>query len=205
MDYSKHSVDELFECLNSIDKEAYPENYNSLVSEIESRESEIQDLQTKRAQEFSLSTESRRKLLSWLQIATAVSFLISLTFVAVNFAEPTLLALSAAFAILNGVAGYRLLKGKRFGFELSYVNQILQVVMIQSSFLIYSYTGLGTFIVGIGDGLFFNFSLLDTSFKFYSGSNLSDFKIGVDLVAIFFLYVLHSCKELGLDKDEGIK
>ena len=199
MDYSKYSVNELMDCLNNIDKDAHPENYKKLVLEVENRKPEIEVAKKQDQEEFTFSTENRVKLLSWLQIATCVGFTIAFADVLIGSMELLDLIVYGVIAVFNGVAGYKLLKRSRYGYELSYLNQILQILTINTGTLFFTYTGLGSFLIGIEGELFFRANILSTDFRFYTGENLGQLGFGVDLVAIFFLSVLHSCRELGLD------
>jgi hypothetical protein len=199
MDYSKYSVNELLDCLNNIDKDAHPENYKKLVLEVENRKPEIEAAQKQDQEEFTFSTENRVKLLSWLQIATCVGFAIAFANVLFGSMELLDLIVYGVIAVFNGVAGYKLLNRSRYGYELSYLNQTLQILTINTGTLFFTYTGLGSFLIGIEGELFFRANILSTDFRFYTGENLGQFGFGVDLVAIFFLSVLHSCRELGLD------
>jgi hypothetical protein len=199
MDYSKYTTSELLGSLNSIDKNAYPENYAKLVAELEKRKPEIEAMEQRNLEEFAFSTENRLKLLSWLQIATSVGFGIAFISFLINSQEIIDLAVYGTIAIFNGFAGYRLLKRESYGYELSYINQILQVVTINTGFLFFSYTGLGSLLVGIEDGIFFRFNVLSTDFRLIFGDNLGQFGFGIDLLALFFLWVLNSCKVLGIE------
>lgn len=199
MDYSKYTINELIDCVNNIDKDTNPENYKKLITEIDKRKPDIEAFKNKQHEEFSFSTENKIKLLSWLQIATSVGFLIAFINVLLGSMEPTDLIIYSIIASFNGVAGYRLLKRASYGFELSYINQILQIVTFNTGTLFFTYTGLGSFLVGIESStVFFNFSILNADFRLYVGEALGQFTVGVDLVAVFFIFVLNSCKELGL-------
>jgi hypothetical protein len=203
MDYSTYSIDELMDCLNNIDKNSHPENYEKLVLEMEKRKPEIESLQKQEHEEFTFSTENRIKVLSWLQIATAVGFSIAFINVLLGSKEAIDLTIYGIIAIFNGFAGYRLLKRESYGYELSYINQILQILTINTGTLFFTYTGLGGLLIGVGSNydLFFSGSLLNTDFRFITADNItSDITIGIDLLALFFLGVLHSCKELGLNE-----
>lgn len=203
MDYSTYSIDELIDCLNNIDKNANPENYEKLILEMEKRKPEIESFQKQEQEEFTFSTENRIKVLSWLQIATAVGFSIALFNVLLGSKSVIGITVYGIIAIFNGFAGYRLLKRESYGYELSYLNQVIQILTINTGTLFYTYTGLGSFLVGIGSNydLFITGSVLTTDFRFITAENItSDIIIGFDLLALFFLGVLHSCKELGLNK-----
>ena len=199
MDYSNYTINELMDSANNIDKDAHPENYKNLIAELDKRKPDIEAFERKVHEEFSFSTENRIKLLSWLQIATFVGFSIAFINVLLGSMETVDLIVYGIIAFLNGIAGYRLLKRQKYGFELSYINQILQILTINTGTLFFTYTGLGSFLIGIeGSSLFFNFSILNADFRLYTGEALGKFTVGIDLVAIFFLFVLNSCKELGL-------
>jgi hypothetical protein len=187
------------DCLNNIDKEAHPKNHEKLILEVEKRKPELEAFQKQKQEEFTFSTENRVKLLSWLQIATSLGFTIAFVNVLFGSKELVDLIIYGIIAVFNGVAGYKLLKRSRYGYELSYLNQILQILTINTGTLFFTYTGLGSFLIGIEGELFFRANVLNTDFRFYTGENLGQFGFGIDLVAIFFLSVLHSCRELGLD------
>ena len=199
MDYSTYSIDELMDCLNNRDKNTHPENYKKLILEMEKRKPEIETQLKQEHEEFIFSTENRIKVLSWLQIATAIGFSITFINVLLGSKEAIDLTVYGIIAIFNGFAGYRLLNRASYGYELSYINQILQILTINTGTLFFTYTGLGSFLVGIEDSLFFRANLLSTDFRLITGENIGQFGVGIDLIALFFLGVLHSCKELGLN------
>ncbi len=204
MDYSKYSLAELQDANNNIDGEKYPENFqklqneiNSRGDEIDSRKSQIIALEAINTKALIISTNDRIKALAWLQLLTAIGF-IYLFITVFRQSELLLLSIITGVIIFNGSASYLLFKKNNIGLVLSFVNQILQVITINTGTLYYTYAGLGSFLIGIEDGIFFNFSLLSPSFAFYMGENLGKFGIGVDLVAIFFMYVINSCSEFNL-------
>ena len=202
MDYSKYSINELMDSVNNIDKNAHPKNYQKLICEMDKRKPEIEAFEKQEQEEFSFSTENRMKLLSWLQIATSVGFAIAFVNVILGSMEPIDLSVYAIIAIFNGIAGYKLLNRESYGYELSYINQILQILTINTGTLFFTYTGLGGLLIGVGSDydLFFSGSILNTDFRFITADNItSDITIGIDLLALFFLGVLNSCKELGLN------
>ncbi|NMH66097.1 hypothetical protein [Shewanella salipaludis] len=198
VDYSKYTLDELFDVRANIDKEAHPENYKALLIELDNRKEEVEALTEKKQEEFIFSIENRLKILGWLQLATSLGFAIVCIYSAFGTQTIVNVMICSVLAIFNGLAGYRLLTCKRYGFELSYINQIFQIVTINTGSFFFSYSGLGSFIVGIGNGVFVKFSVLSPGFGFFVGENSGQFSVGIDLVAIFFLIVLNSCNELGL-------
>lgn len=195
MDFSKYSIQELNQSLKSIDKEAYPENYRALLLEFEKRRPEIEQLSKEEQEEFSISIDQRLNLLSWLQISTCTGFIIVALFFSSRGGDFIGTAIYLAIAVFNGIAGYMLLKRRELGFEVSYVNQILQLFTFNIGTVFYSYTGLGSLLVGIENGLFFKFSIINPDFRLYFGDDLGSFGFGIDLVALFFILVLNSCRD----------
>ncbi|MCP4986620.1 MAG: hypothetical protein GY928_11365 [Colwellia sp.] len=198
MDYTKYSIDELQDADRHINKEKYPENYQKLQEEIKSRESEIIEIESKDKNELILNTQNRVKLLAWLQLFTALGFIYVLINLISKQTELLLMTITVAVIILNGSASYLLFKKNDIGLGISLINQILQIITINTGTIYYTYSGLGGFYIGIQDKIFFNFSILSPHFAFYTGENLGNFGIGIDFVAIFFMFVVFSCSELRL-------
>ncbi|KGJ93506.1 hypothetical protein [Thalassotalea sp. ND16A] len=195
MDFSKYTLNELFDVSKSIDKEKYPENFEKLQKELALRKPELDNYLLEQTESHKFTVESRIKLLSWLQIATCVGFIYMFIDFFLNDGDVIGLIVYAVIALFNGVSGYLLLKKKTFGMKLSFVNQALQLVSINTGTFVYSYTGLGDLSFGISDGFFMRFSMLSPDFRLFIG-NFSNSWLLIDVVAIFFFSVLISCWEI---------
>ena len=194
MDYSNYSISELKDSLNNIDKVAYPDNYQRLIEEMQSRKGEIEQFEQERSAEYIAKTENRLKILIWLQIANAIAF-VYVGFTDFNSEQKMWVnLLPFGLAFFNGASGYLLLKKTRLGFNLSMINQVLQLAAVNLGFLYFSYSGLGSLMVIFQDGISLKGSLLTPAYAIYWGSDLG-FGIGFDLIALFFLFVLSSCRE----------
>lgn len=193
MDYSSYSIPELQESLSNIDKHAYPDRYQKLLNELEVRKEEVEHHQQNEEDKFHITVHSRLNILAWLQIITCIGFLY--VGVASLFEQVTLLnvAILLAASILNGLAGYLLLKRKKSGFHLSLFNQVAQLLSLNLGFIYYSYSGLGYLAVVLQDGISLKASLFDPSLHLLWGSHLG-FGVGLDLVSLFFVGLLCSCK-----------
>ena len=193
MDYSRYSIQELQESLSSIDKEAYPDNYQKLLSEFESRKDEVEQHRQDKEREFYITVNSRLNILAWLQIITCIGFLYAgISGLLEQFTLFTF-AIFLGTSTLNGAAGFLLLKRVKLGLHLSFFNQIAQLFAFNLGFIYYSYSGLGHLMVVLQDGVALKASILSPSFQFLWGSNLG-FGIGLDLVALFFIYLLNTCR-----------
>ena len=194
MNYSSYSISELKESLETIDKDAYPDNYRNLIEELNSRKDEVQNQEKERTESFIKKSENRLKILTWLQAVTAIAF-IYLGFINFNTEQQAWVnIIPFGIAIFNGLAGYYLFKRERLGFNLSIVNQILQLLTVNLGFVYFSYSGLGSLMVVIQDGIAVKANIFSPSYNILYGSNLG-FGVGVDLLALFFLALLYSSRE----------
>ncbi|MCL1037637.1 hypothetical protein L2750_10795 [Shewanella submarina] len=193
MDYSRYSIQELQESLNSIDEDAYPDRYQKLLAEFEARKEEVEQHREDEEEKFYVTVNSRLNILAWLQIITCLGFIyagVTNLFDQFTFFN---LAIFLGTSVLNGLAGYLLLKRIKLGFHLSFFNQIAQLFAFNLGFIYYSYSGLGYLMVVIQDGIALKASTLSPSFQFLWGSNLG-LGVGLDLVALFFIYLLNTCR-----------
>ena len=194
MNYSSYSISELKESLETIDKDAYPDNYRNLIEELNSRKDEVQNQEKEQTESFIKKSENRLKILTWLQAVTAIAF-IYLGFINFNTEQQAWInIIPFGIAIFNGLAGYYLFKRERLGFNLSIVNQILQLLTVNLGFVYFSYSGLGSLMVVIQDGIAVKANIFSPSYNILYGSDLG-FGVGVDLLALFFLAILYSSRE----------
>jgi len=193
MDYSRYSIQELQESLSSIDKEAYTDRYQKLLAEFESRKEEVEQHQEDEEEKFYVTVNSRLNILAWLQLITCLGFIhAGVTKLHDQFTFFNL-AIFLGTTALNGMAGYLLLKRIKQGLHLSFFNQIAQLLAFNLGFIYYSYSGLGHLMVVIQNGISFKASILSPSFQFLWGSDLG-LGVGLDLVALFFIYLLNTCR-----------
>ena len=194
MNYSSYSISELKESLETIDKDAYPDNYRNLIEELNSRKDEVQNQEKEQTESFIKKSENRLKILTWLQAVTAIAF-IYLGFINFNTEQQAWVnIIPFGIAIFNGLAGYYLFKRERLGFNLSIVNQILQLLTVNLGFVYFSYSGLGSLMVVIQDGIAVKANIFSPSYNILYGSDLG-FGVGVDLLALFFLALLYTSRE----------
>ncbi|QFU06418.1 hypothetical protein FIU82_15620 (plasmid) [Pseudoalteromonas sp. THAF3] len=171
MDYSSYPIPELQESLSNIDKHAYPDRYQKLLNELEVRKEEVEQYQQNEEDKFHITVHSRLNILAWLQVITCIGFLY--VGAASLFEQVTLLnvAILLAASILNGLAGYLLLKRKKSGFHLSLFNQVAQLLSLNLGFIYYSYSGLGYLAVVLQDGISLKASLFDPSLHLLWGES----------------------------------
>ncbi|SEA24762.1 hypothetical protein [Alkalimonas amylolytica] len=193
MDYSRYTIQELHESLSSIDKDAYPDRYQKLINEFESRKEEIEQHRKEEDEKFYVTVNSRLNILAWLQIATCLGFIYVGVVSLLEHFTLFILALFLGISVFNGFAGFLLLKRIKLGFHLSFFNQVAQLFAFNLGFIYYSYSGLGGVMVILQNGIAFKASILNPSFQFFWGNNLG-FGVGLDLVALFFIYLLNTCR-----------
>lgn len=194
MDYSRYTLAELNESLASIDKEAFPENYQKLLAELENRKDEVEHYTAEQEQKQLFRVETRLNILSILQLSTMLGFLYlaysSYSNLGVSFTS----ALVLLIAIFNGVAGWLLHKRRKLGFRLSFINQAAQLIALNVGFFYYSYSGLGTLMVILQDGIELQAYLLNPSVRVLFGEDLG-LGIGIDLLALAFISLLNTCRD----------
>lgn len=192
MNYSRYSIQELQESLSSIDKHKYPERYQELLKEFSSRKEEVEQYRKHEKEKITVTVNNRLKILAWVQIITCLGFIFAgftsllQQFTLFNF------ALFLGTSTLNGLAGYFLLRRKQLGFQLSYFNQVAQLFWFNFGSIYYAYSGLIYLVIVIQNGIDIKASLLSPSFQFLLGNNLG-FGVGIDLVPLFFIWLLSSC------------
>ncbi|WP_394225458.1 hypothetical protein [Pseudoalteromonas spongiae] len=194
MNYSSYSISELKESLETIDKDAYPDNYKKLIEELNSRKDEVQNYEKEQTESFIIKTENRLKIVTWLQAITAIAFIYA-GFINFNSEQQTWVNIVPfCIAIFNGVASYYLFKREKLGFNLSIINQILQLLTVNLGFIYYSYSGLGYLMIVIQDGIALKANIFNPSYNILYGSGLG-FGVGIDLLSLFFLTLLYSGRE----------
>ena len=168
--------------------------------------------------DLELKTFRRAKALGWLQLIggivlvgmTLSSFFTEEAYVGsgalslkvILYIVPLILLYVAA-AFVPIIAGYGLLKGTRYGFRLSVLNQLLQLIGFTTASVYWNYACLGGVYImmyslpagGFGYGVF---ARLEPGFQFGFGPGFGsdEVTISVDILAVFFLSVLYSLARL---------
>ena len=200
IDYSKYSLADLINIKQNIDPDVAPDNYQNLLAELEARKPELVALKEKIAEDSVNRTFRRIKALAYLQIVGAV--VITYFFISGIMADPAIFlsfsALVPLFVIaLSFLAGYFLLKNTALGYNLSYLNQVLQIVNFNFDTYIYEYASLG--------GIFFTIHQ-DSRFEFSANFNpglhiaidavQTSGTVSFDLLVLFFIAVILTAERL---------
>ncbi|MRX28421.1 hypothetical protein [Kangiella sp. HZ709] len=189
IDYSKYSVYELLDAKNNIDPEAYPENYNVLLKELDSRKGEIQQLQAEtQATEFKIA-EKRVKLIGYLQIIASI---VLVGYIFTGYLSGAVSIIIAFFFItLNACAGYFAIKEKVSMYWLTVVNQTLQLVSFAIGKMYMGYSGIGGVYLTLSWGKDFYFGInanINPGFYFQKFTeNLPITEISIDILAIIYI------------------
>ena len=196
MDYSNYTIQELQDSLASIDRRAYPDNYQKLLNELESRREEVTHYELTEQKKRLASIEHRLNLLSLLQAATALAFLYVLfkSLFSEGFSLQAFAIIGIVIA-LNSSAAWLLYKRDKIGFRLSYINQIAQLFTFTLGVIGFEYSGLGFFLLEFYQvGIRTEAHLPSPYIGFIIGNHLG-VNIKLDLAALFFLLLLNTCKE----------
>ncbi|CZF79271.1 hypothetical protein GCE9029_01367 [Grimontia celer] len=195
VDYSKYSPKSLIEALSTIDGDAYPENYKSLIAEISSRREEIEMYEASLEQKKAERWESYFSFIGYCQLATGVLAIVGCVLSVYNQ-----LLLDAAFgfgiAALNIAAGYSIVKRECKYFFLSYLNLGLQVCSFGIGGFYFNYYGLGgvfltyDWVLPVYNFLEFGFSIGGNIASFSMGSDSNGF-IQLDVLAILCLLIIY--------------
>ena len=195
IDYSKYSVPELLQAKSSINPDAAKENYRNLLAEFDKRQNDINKYLDEQEDGFVLSIEKRLKALGYLQLLGAVVIFLNLGVAIVAGPSLVYVFISIVAVALNGTAGYLTVNKKSVGYTLSFINLSLQLVSINTESFLYSYNGLGGVFLGLGDGISLN-AAFSPGFSIAWGANTGASYFGIDLLAIFFLFVLLNALKL---------
>ena len=143
IDYSKYSISELLQAKSSIDPVVAGENYNNLLFELENRKDEIEQYFRVKESSSILSTEKRIKVLGYFQLIGALVISLYLVIAISSGTNLVSIFVSIVAIALNGTAGFYTIKQTVFGYNLSFINLSLQLVVISTEAFRYSYNGLG--------------------------------------------------------------
>ncbi|WP_196140772.1 hypothetical protein [Aliikangiella sp. G2MR2-5] len=127
IDYTNYSFQELLEAKAGIDAEAYPDNYNALVKELESRGAGDEERKKRQKQseekEFSIA-EKRVKIIGYFQIAAAIGIAVLLLMGSFSDERQNSLGImiGISFVCFNFCAGYTAIKEQYKWYWLSIIN-----------------------------------------------------------------------------------
>lgn len=193
IDYSKYSTFELLDVKKNIDSNSA--NYERLMSELLSREDEINSIKEQNEVDSFSFAEGRVKIIGYFQVAASVAILF---YYLGSIFDGSASILSTVVALplvaLNGIAGFTIIKENYKYYWLSVLNQGLQIPSISLGAISASYSGLGGAYVYVSWNTEFLFGATATfspgfSFYQYTG-NISTQSISIDILAIVFIGAL---------------
>ena len=215
MDYTKYTVAELREALSTVDGVAYPENKAALEAELQKRvdsgevRREREDQARKDHEKEQGNRRFARDARPWLGLYLMGAPLILIS--AGTQTPPGLVwaaylayGLCALYVGVSVVAGYGLFKRKEWGRKMAIGVFALQVVNIQTGSFVFSLTSAlaGFFYISAPGSLEFGVSayLTTGSFQFVIGDLPLPFMLAINLVAVFFIWLLLKARQ-PLDDD----
>lgn len=200
LDYKSYTTDELREALSTINAQQYPERAAELQAELDSRienappspESEA-DAQRKLEADRE-STRKWRQSIAWLQIIVGPLFALFTLYALSVSAFNVWIALVGIFCVglgtLSLVAGLKLRANAVAGYELTFISQALQVLVLASPVFSWNYTALGSVMLYFtGSGQFGVQASLNPYFGFSIYGNDPLF-IGIDLIPVAVILAL---------------
>ncbi|MBE9547893.1 MAG: hypothetical protein IMF09_00685 [Proteobacteria bacterium] len=200
IDYTKYSIDELFQVKNGMDAIAYPDTYHEVMNELESRKSEIKHNKIKQEKAKYITVEKHVKIIGYLQIAAAlvIGFLLIQGIVTKFETSFWTISITALLVGLNGFAGYTVIREMKRWYWVSIFNQSLQLFNIALGSTVMNYSGLAGFFISLSWGNVFG---LDFSTGFTPGfeyqvypSVISPNYVAVDIFAVIFIVALLTVK-----------
>ncbi len=216
-DYSTYTIAELREALASVDGNQYPDNKAALEAELQARvdsgeverEMEEQERET-RSQEQDLRRFARGAR-QWIGLYLMGAPLILLNMgtqmpKSLGWLAYALWGFGVLYVGVSTLAGYGLWKQKDWGHRPAIGVLALQVINLQSGFLQYSLTSAISGYVYVAAQAGFEFGVsafLNTGgFRFAAGDLPLTFNLGVNLVALFLIWLLFKGRQ-PLDGDEA--
>ena len=188
IDYSKYSVEELLQAAQSIDPGKNPENYQNLKAEYERRKNEIGQKVSEEAEAEKESTFEKVKFVGYLQLVGGFIFIL---FSIISYQNLAVLLVSILLGMLSIFAGKLLLQNHELGYDLTYINQGLQLVSLKIGGVVFSYAALGgVYFKLITDGsLGFNAEFNPSVALAFDAGGSSSF-IAIDLLAVAIIYLV---------------
>jgi len=208
IDYSKYTIDELFDVKANISPDST--NYGLLLSELENRKDEIAEAVEKSEEEAFSLTKNRVRIIGYFQIAAAVAILfyyVSSIFDGSASLLSTVIALTVI--ALNAIAGITAINKSYKYYWLSILNQSLQIPSIALGSISATYSGLGGAYIYISWNTEFLFGVTASfspgfSFNQYTGSMPTQ-SISIDIVAIIFISALLTLSEAESTANNNLK
>tara|TARA_B100001063_G_scaffold244511_1_gene277447 strand:- start:808 stop:1377 length:570 start_codon:yes stop_codon:yes gene_type:complete len=155
IDYSKYSINELFEVKDKISPES--SNYDSFLTELEIRKDEIAIVMANSQTEAFSLAENRVKIIGYFQLTAAVFIILYyLSSIADGSVSILSTVITLPLIVLNILAGYTALKENHKYYWLSILNQSLQIPSIAIGSISTTYSGLGGAYVYLSWGLSFH-------------------------------------------------
>lgn len=193
IDYSKYSINELFEVKDKISPES--QNYEPFLSELENRKDEVAEIMAKSKKDTFSLAEHRIKFIGYFQLAAAIAIILYyLSSIADGSVSLLSTAVTLPLIVLNILAGFTALKENYKYYWLSILNQLLQIPSIALGSISATYSGLGGAYVYLSWGTEFSFGataafLPGFSFNQFT-TNLATQSISIDIIAIIFIGAL---------------
>ncbi|WKD49853.1 hypothetical protein [Microbulbifer spongiae] len=188
VDYSKYSIEELLQAAQSIDPEKNPVNYQKLKAEYERRKDEIDEKVSEEAEAEKDNTFEKVKLAGYLQLTGGFIFIL---FAIISYQNLITLSASIVLGMLSIFAGKLLLQSHELGYDLTYINQGLQLISLKIGGVVFNYAALGGvyFELTTDGSLGFN-AVFNPSITLAYGSSANDGFIAIDLLAIAIIYLV---------------
>ena len=199
IDYSKFTTQELLEVRESIDEQS--PNYPLLISEIEKRQNEIDDIQEdNELKQYDLD-KLKVKTVGAFQLASALilTLIILYSIVAGDGVDDLTISIALPLIVLNAVAGFTAFNQVSKWYWLSIANQSLQLFSFSIGSLYANYAGIGfvNVILTWGQEFSLRFSAeLAPGFAFYKYTEVQQVQfIAIDALAIFFILAFIRIKD----------
>ncbi len=218
-DYTSYSLSELREALSTVDGAKYPENKAALEAELEKRvasgdvEREQRERQEKKHEEEQKLRLFARGARLWIGLYLMGAPLILLNATtqmpaAIGWTAFAILGIVVLYVGVAAIAGFGLWKGKEWGRRLAIGVFAVQLISIQSAFLQYTTVSAlsGFFFITWHDFLDFGVSAAigTGQFRLAAGDLGLGFNVGVNLVAVFIIWLLMKAREPVDDEESGI-
>lgn len=188
VDYSKYSIEELLQAAQSIHPEKNPVNYQKLKAEYERRKSEIDEKVSEETEAEKDNTFEKVKLAGYLQLAGGFIFIL---FAIITYQNLATLLACIVLGILSIFAGKLLLQSHELGYDLTYINQGLQLISLKVGGVAFNYAALGgVYLKFMSNGsLGFNAEFNPGIVLAFGSSGNGGF-IAIDFLAIAIIYLV---------------
>jgi len=208
IDYSNYTIDELFDVKENISHDS--PNYQLLLTELENRKEEVNEVEIKSEEEAFSLAENRVKIIGYFQLVASIVIL--------YFFIDSLLDSGASieeslyylfFIILNAIAGFTAVKEKYKWYWVSIFNQCLQIPSIVLGSIAANYSGLGGIHIGVSWSETYELILsapFSPGFLYqeYTG-NLPTQSLSIDLLAFVYIAALLTAGEAKSTANKSLK